>query len=96
MVPERAGLPKSRSGSTTVDPQRFKAVATKVLATTATIDNPGAQSMPGWRMHGDACARLGEHREAAKSFRKSVQPTWIRESAISERGGTAGPGRGVR
>ena len=58
-----------------------------MLATTATIDNPGAQSM-GWRMHGDACARpcarLGEHREAAKSFRKSVADMDPRDPSAAE------------
>jgi hypothetical protein len=45
------------------EPQRFKEVSAKVLETTATIDHPGAQAL-AWRMHGDACSRLLEHRTA--------------------------------
>ena len=45
------------------EPQRFKEVSAKVLETTATIDHPGAQGL-AWRMHGDACSRLLEHRRA--------------------------------
>lgn len=53
------------------EPQRFKEVSAKVLETTATIDHPGAHGL-AWRMHGDACSRLLEHREAARSFRKAA------------------------
>jgi tetratricopeptide (TPR) repeat protein len=53
------------------DPQLFRRVSAKVVETTASIDHPGAQAM-AWRMHGDACSKLGDHREAAACYRRAA------------------------
>ena len=53
------------------DAALFRRISAKVVETTASIDHPGAQAM-AWRMHGDACCKLGDHREAAACYRKAA------------------------